>query len=130
MSRAYDSAEYQIPRVDTLGVGITMNIAAASRARWVPPTGRDGGTGTFVVKEVIAIVMTAGTTSGAAFTVKKGTTSIGSVAVSTSTAGSRVVASLTDTEFTSTDIMSIENSVSEATGVFTLEVDYQEKFVA
>jgi len=81
------------------------------------------------VKEVRAIVKTAGKGNTSAITVYKGTTSIGSIAIGTATAGTKVDASLTDTDFDKdTDILNLGQAVATDTGAAFIAVEYQEAY--
>lgn len=94
--------------------------------RVVPHPQEAGGAGTtsycrykhFVksrLKEVRALVTTAGTTTGHKLDIYKGTTSIGSISLGTSAAGSWADASLTDTDLVATDVISVKTG-ADATG--------------
>ncbi len=80
------------------------------------------------VQEIRACVMVAGKASTSAFGVYKGTSSIGSVVIGTSAAGSVVDASLTDTDFETTDDLVLKNAVATDTGSAFVFVQYQEMF--
>src|SRR5512133_429976 len=80
------------------------------------------------VLEVKGTVHAVGSSDDTAFVIYKGTSSIGSVAVGTSTAGTVVSASLTDTDFAATDDLSIKQAVATETGAANIYLEYQEMF--
>lgn len=80
------------------------------------------------VLELRANIMVAGKASTSAFSVYKGTSSIGKITIGQSTAGSVVDASLTDTDFETTDDLILKNVVETDTGSAFVSAQYQERF--
>ena len=80
------------------------------------------------VLEARGVVQTVGSADENAFTIYKGTTSIGSIALGTASAGSVVNASLADTDFLATDDLVIKQANASETGAAFLEIQYQEAY--
>jgi hypothetical protein len=80
------------------------------------------------LQEIRACIMVAGKADTSAFTVFKGTSSIGQVTLGTNAAGSVVDASLTDTDFEATDDLILKNALATDTGSAFMYVQYQEQF--
>jgi hypothetical protein len=82
------------------------------------------------VLEVRAIVKVAGKGNTSGFDILKGTSSIGQCLFGTQAAASVVDASLTDTDFETTDDFYLKNIVATDTGSCFLSINYQERFTA
>lgn len=80
------------------------------------------------VLELRAQMMVAGKGATSGFDVFKGTASIGQILFGTQTAGSSVDASLTDTDFATTEILSLQNIVATDTGSAFVTAIYQERY--
>jgi len=82
------------------------------------------------VKEIRATIKVAGKAATSAFTVLKGTSSIGAVVLGTNAAGSVVDASLVDADFDATDDLVLQNLVATDTASAMIGVHYQQRFYA
>ena len=119
---SYDDPKYGSQKVSFVGKLGANASADTAQGRFVTYCNAK-------VTEVVAIGNAAGTADASGWTVKKGTTSCGSLVVgTTATAGVIQAASLTDQTFTSTDVLNIHNIGSDTQQEAFVYVVWQEAF--
>ena len=121
--QSYSNARFCVDHVLGLGrVTPTVNGAANEEIA------RFKGFTAMKVTEARATVLVAGKADTSGYKILKGTSSIGQITLGTNAAGSIVDASLTDTDFATTESLVLQNIVATDTCSAQVFIQYQENF--